>query len=324
MILADKIINERKKNGWSQEELADKLEVSRQAVSKWESAQSIQDLKRVIAMAQLFNVSTDYLLKDEFEQTDENEVKEQTNDLRKVSMEDANAFMDFRHKHSVYMAGFVALCIISAAPLLFFEGMVEDHKISENVAIAVGVSILLILVALSVFYFVQYGIQSKKYEYMTKEIIETEYGVTNLVKEKNSDFESQYALGLAMGTILCIVSVIPLFIAGSMELSDSISIYLTALLLVIVSMGVFSIVRVCMIKGSFDTLLEEGDYSLEKKKENKKMDSFDTIYWCLITAAYLAWSFITMDWAKTWIVWPVAGVAFAGIRVVVSQLMNKQ
>ena len=67
MILADKIIEERKKNGWSQEELAEKLSVSRQAVSKWESAQSIPDLQKIIRLAELFDVTTDYLLKDEIE-----------------------------------------------------------------------------------------------------------------------------------------------------------------------------------------------------------------------------------------------------------------
>ena len=64
MILAEKITNERKKNGWSQEELAEKLSVSRQAVSKWEGAQSIPDINRIIQMADLFGVSTDYLLKE--------------------------------------------------------------------------------------------------------------------------------------------------------------------------------------------------------------------------------------------------------------------
>ena len=63
MILADKIMNERKKNGWSQEELAEQLNVSRQSVSKWEGAQAIPDLQKIIAMAELFGVSTDYLLK---------------------------------------------------------------------------------------------------------------------------------------------------------------------------------------------------------------------------------------------------------------------
>ena len=64
MILADKIIELRKKNGWSQEELAEKLDVSRQSISKWESAQSVPDMGRIVKLSQLFGVSTDYLLKD--------------------------------------------------------------------------------------------------------------------------------------------------------------------------------------------------------------------------------------------------------------------
>ena len=62
MILADKIIENRKKNGWSQEELAEMLGVSRQSVSKWESGGSIPDLERVAKLSQVFEVSTDYLL----------------------------------------------------------------------------------------------------------------------------------------------------------------------------------------------------------------------------------------------------------------------
>lgn len=68
MNLADKIIEERKKNGWSQEELASKLGVSRQAVSKWESSGSIPDLQRILQMSELFGVTTDYLLKDKIEE----------------------------------------------------------------------------------------------------------------------------------------------------------------------------------------------------------------------------------------------------------------
>ena len=67
MILADKIIELRKKNGWSQEDLAEKLEVSRQSISKWESAQSIPDMNKILKLSEVFSVSTDYLLKDEIE-----------------------------------------------------------------------------------------------------------------------------------------------------------------------------------------------------------------------------------------------------------------
>ena len=71
MILADKIIMLRKKKGWSQEELAYKMNVSRQAVSKWESDQSIPDIEKIVQLSELFGVTTDYLLKGETEQKEE-------------------------------------------------------------------------------------------------------------------------------------------------------------------------------------------------------------------------------------------------------------
>ena len=64
MTLAEKISTFRKKNGWSQEELAERLNVSRQSVSKWESAQSIPELDKIVQMSELFGVSTDQLIKD--------------------------------------------------------------------------------------------------------------------------------------------------------------------------------------------------------------------------------------------------------------------
>ena len=67
MILADKLIELRKKNGWSQEDVAEKLDVSRQTISKWEGAQSVPDMNRIIRLSELYGVSTDFLLKDEME-----------------------------------------------------------------------------------------------------------------------------------------------------------------------------------------------------------------------------------------------------------------
>ena len=68
MFLADKIINLRKKAGWSQEELAGRLGVTRQSVSKWEGAQSVPDIEKIVQLSRLFSVTTDYLLKDELEE----------------------------------------------------------------------------------------------------------------------------------------------------------------------------------------------------------------------------------------------------------------
>ena len=100
MILADKIIRLRKKKGWSQEELADKVNVSRQAVSKWEGAQTIPDLDKILQLSALFGVTTDYLLKDEIED------EELTNDasfdttVKRISIEEANTYIEERKKVS--------------------------------------------------------------------------------------------------------------------------------------------------------------------------------------------------------------------------------
>ena len=63
MRLGQKITELRKKNNLSQEALAEKMNVSRQAVSKWESDQSIPDIEKIVNLSELFGVTTDYLLK---------------------------------------------------------------------------------------------------------------------------------------------------------------------------------------------------------------------------------------------------------------------
>ena len=71
MILADKLTALRKKAGWSQEELAEQLGVTRQSVSKWEGAQSVPDMDKVVQMSRLFGVTTDFLLKDELSEEED-------------------------------------------------------------------------------------------------------------------------------------------------------------------------------------------------------------------------------------------------------------
>lgn len=92
MILADKIVRLRKKNGWSQEELAQKMNVSRQAVSKWESAQTVPELEKILQLGALFGVTTDYLLKDDMELE---EFTSETIDsgVRQISIEEAGTYL---------------------------------------------------------------------------------------------------------------------------------------------------------------------------------------------------------------------------------------
>lgn len=67
MKLLDKLIVLRKQNGWSQEDFAEKLDVSRQAISRWENGTALPDAQNLLRISKLFNVSADYLLNDDYE-----------------------------------------------------------------------------------------------------------------------------------------------------------------------------------------------------------------------------------------------------------------
>ena len=156
MILADKITEERKKNGWSQEELANQLGVSRQAVSKWESAGAVPDLQRILQMSELFGVSTDYLLKDEMKAeniTYHESTESYAEPLKKVTMENANEFLDMKRNGSKVVANATSMCISSPILLIVLETMAEDgvFHVSESLATVFGCVFLLGMVAAAVF-----------------------------------------------------------------------------------------------------------------------------------------------------------------------------
>ena len=81
MKLSDKIIGLRKSNRMSQEDLAEKLDVSRQAISRWESGTAMPDANNILQLSKLFGVTTDYLLNDDYQSdNDLPKVKEVQND----------------------------------------------------------------------------------------------------------------------------------------------------------------------------------------------------------------------------------------------------
>ncbi len=322
MILADKITEERKKNGWSQEELAEKLGVSRQAVSKWESAGSVPDLQRIILMAEIFGVSTDYLLKDEMEMDLAapcvNAEPKESEPLRRVSMEEANEFLDTKRKNAPIIANATSMCIVSPALLVLLGTMAGDHvlHISESIAGGAGLVFLFGMIALAVYLFITCSMRESHMEHLQKDYFETEYGVSGMVKEKRNGYESTFTQGIAIGVVLCILAVVPLVIVGVMDAPDFVCGAFTAFLLLLIAVGVNVMIRVSMIKNSFDILLQEGEFSKEEKRVKRKLDGFYGAYWCLTTAVYLGWSFWSMRWDFTWIVWPVAGVLFAAVSAI--------
>ena len=331
MILAEKIINLRKKNGWSQEELAEKLGVTRQSISKYEGAQSIPDLDKILKLSEIFGVTTDYLIKDELEEEEyapsqmhENE-SESDRSVHKVTMEMANEYLQIIDWSAGKTAFATMLCILSPIVLLMLGAMSEmpNYHISENATAGIGICVLIVLIAIAVTIFILCGMKTKKYEFMEKEDIETAYGVSGMVKEKRDAYHSMYVTQLVIGIACCICSVIPLFGTLAVSESDFYMVSAVCMLLALVAIGTYFIVRSAAKMNAMNQLLEEEDYTRQKKHENKKMSGPVTVYWLIATAIYLAWSFTTNDWDRTWIIWPVVGVLFPAFYAIVNGIRKK-
>lgn len=319
MILADKIIELRKKAGYSQEELAEKMGVSRQSVSKWEGALSIPDLDKILLMSEIFGVSTDYLLKDEFGEelpAPKEEISESK--FRKVSMEEANAFIKVKDETAPMVALGVAMCILSPVLMLLLIGLEEMNRIplTENGASGIGIVVLLLLVAGAVALFITSGMKTDKYEYFESEPIELAYGVEGMVKERQNRLHDKHVRDCVLGTCLCVLAALPVMIFGFLEKADGEVLIGVCLTLIMVAAGVYTLVKDGIPWETTQKLLQQEDYSIENKLTEKEMEPIATIYWCVVTAIYLGWSFYTMEWNRTWIIWPSAAVlygAFYGI-----------
>lgn len=337
MIFADKLVQLRKKSGWSQEELAAQMGVSRQSVSKWESAQSIPDLERIVRLSKLFGVSVDFLIKDELEPEDEASPRSvgtleigETSDTpaRVVSLEEANEFLEMRAKSAAPIALGVLLCVLSSAPLVVLASWSEasNAPLSEDAASGLGVSVILLAVAVAVAIFLYNGIKLKHFEYLKTERIETAYGITGMVNERKARFRDTYTKSVIVAVVLFILSAVPLlmvslFVPESNSLAQGLTI---AVLLVLVGIGAYLLVRVGIIWGSYNLLLQEDDYTPENKRRQPIVDAMVLSYWMVCLAIYLGYSLISGNWEQSWIVFAVAGVLFPVVKVITKAIADKR
>lgn len=321
MLLADKIVTLRKRAGWSQEELAAQLGVSRQSVSKWEGAQSVPDMQKVVQMSRLFGVTTDYLLKEELGEP-EPAPAEPDAPLRCVTMEQAADYLALRQAAAPKLALATLLCVLSPVALLLLAALSDrpGAALSENAAAGIGLCVLLVLVAAAVAVFITCAAQVKAYAFLETEPFETAYGVTGMVRERRAAAAPEHTRGKVVGTVLCILSAVPLFIAVCLNGPDLLYIAAVCLLLVLAGVGSALFVYGGVYQAAMDRLLEEGDYVRPRKRQNGVVGAISSIYWLTVTAAYLLWTFGPWWDAQpqdTWILWAVAGLLYGAVMALV-------
>lgn len=143
------------------------MNVTRRSVSKWEGAQSVPDLEKMLRLSELFGVSTDYLLKDEIEEAEHIDSSDDTPSLRRVSMEEANAFLSVKLRTAKTIAYAAFLCIVSPIALLILGAISESTVgvLNENIAGGIGMIVLIILVAIAAVMFISSGSKTAPFAY---------------------------------------------------------------------------------------------------------------------------------------------------------------
>lgn len=323
MNFADKLSYLRKKFGWSQEELADKMEVSRQSVSKWESGQSIPEIEKLIRLSDIFEVSLDYLLKDGPEGDGSGDAFEENVNQRVVTMNEARKFLEVKEQTSKNVALGVFLSIVSPVVLFILLALHElgRYEISENLTIAIGVVAIIVVVAVAVVIFIMTRQKTSEFDYLDNEIFRAEYGVAEMIRQKKEERKPNHTRAIVIGTVLCILASTPLIVGALLDSeNDARLLMILPISLVMVAIGVFIMVKDGVIWSSYEKISQEGDYSREEKEKQIGTSSMSTAYWAIVVAIFLGYSFITNNWQYSWIILVVSGVLYPGVIALFTML----
>jgi len=327
-MLSEKIINLRKSHGWSQEELAERLNVSRQSVSKWESGASNPDLDKIVAMSTLFGVSTDYLLKDstaeerepirdfvreddeDEEEREDKNFSEEPLPTREVSAAEAEEYLAAIQKAGPRIALGVLLCILSPLALILL-GILSDIGVlaGEEIVAACGLFALFAFVGAAIAIFIPTGMSLSKYDYLEKHILVLPEAFEKNLTENYEANNRKQLMRITCGVLLCVLGALTLILAASLfpEWEWIIMISLAPLFL-FCAVGVYIIVRTCYLRGAYQRLLQIEDYSIGDKKKIVRRTIMENIYWPIVLALYLSISFLTHRWDITWLVWLIAAI----------------
>lgn len=243
----------RKQSGMSQEELASILNVSRQAVSKWENGQGYPETEKLMQLSNLFNVTLDYLLKTE-PATGDNDTPVEKGFY--ANRETLDGFLSYRQKGSYRIAVGVAILILS----IIFPFYWENND-------AVGVTGMLITAAFGVFILVSMAFRNNIYQDVEKQPLVFDPAVFNAIKARSVLEKRKNGILISCGIVLIIIGVIFVLLSDpEMMVLNSKFVVLFPLF---TSIGVASII----IGGSriiaFNLLVKNEDHIKELTEDSK-------------------------------------------------------
>lgn len=315
MTFAEKIIERRKMLGMSQEELADKLGVSRQSVSKWELGSAVPETDKIIALSDVFGVSCDYLLKDREEEFGEFVPR------RELGGTELSEYLDKTKKKLRLIALGVALLILSPITLLMLGAASEDNLVGEAVFLGVGLSALFLIAAVGVSLIIIGCMKLSGEQMSAVRGTPLSKSASDMLKLQLDMGRGAYTAALVAATVLCIVAVIPLIIFAVLELPDIIGALGILIMFALVSVAVYIFITRGSYREECEKLIGAGG---ENGAESDKLKAtVEGVLWPVVVLLYLLVSFTSGRWDITWIIFPISAAISGCIEAFINYKNKK-
>lgn len=258
----------------------------------------------------LEELSADLGLEQEYKASEEMTAKRP---CRVLTSEEIKAYLHDKKVNAYRMGLGVMFCIVSPTGFMISELL--------HISSAFGFSLMTAMIVAAVCLFVYSGIVTSKWDFVKKGACAMTYDQTQMIRDEKERYLTSYAIRLTVGIVLCILSVLPIILFSEMNMNifgGESELVGVILMFVMVGLGVMLIVQNAKVNGSYNTLMKlnnadlvNGNYVPEQKNfhyVNKTVETIMEVYWPTVTCLYLALSFLTFDWHKTWIIWPVAAI----------------
>lgn len=286
MSFQENLIKLRKEMGMSQEALAEKLEVSRQTIYKWETGQNYPEMDRLVMLSELFNCSIDDLIKSEVNTT---------NIVQKDKYE------KFYNKFAKNISLGVGLIIFGIASMLLLFEFFESQFLIPLIT-------FFVFLCISVMIFIINGID---FNQVSNKFLK---GSNFYSEEEVHLFTKKFAVAIAAGVALIILSIVSVIVLH--QVVKFANFWPSAVMLYIIAIAVFILVY-------FGIMYSKYHMNFIPKEENAAASKISSVVMILATVIYLIIGFGFGLWHPGWIVFPIGGLLCGITSVIFPPKENK-
>lgn len=284
MKLGQKIAGLRKKSSLSQEALAEKMNVSRQAVSKWESNQSIPDIEKIVDLSELFGVTTDYLLKNgtpSFESPGKSSEEKIEKALPAITDQEIDQYLEVAKKAAHFESLSIALFFLAIASFCLFSTLVF---ISHNIFGTVAYIAPIIIIAIALGYFIHAKLMMHEFKSITQNKFALTSTQNDLIDSSAHEFRNKNNRRIVIGVVLCILAIIPLILIWTLHLLPDWAWAVLAITFVLLGIASYQFTFYFLRQLAFKTI--SGRRKHLPKEEKSLLINGSVIFWIVLFLVY--------------------------------------